>query len=152
MFKVFVTEIKIQFNKRIKRLRSDREIKYDSVAFNEFYNSKEIIYETTTPYSPEMNGKIERKNRTLTELVVAILLDSGASPSQLDEIIKTVNYVVNRIPKSNSKTSPYEVLKNKTPNMSYLRTWHCLAYVEYLILKEKKTSHQSLRMCLHRIC
>ena len=69
-----------------------------------------------------MNGKVERKNRTLTELVVAILLESGAAPSWWGEIIKTVNYVLNRIPKSNSKTSPYEVLKHKTSNLSYLRT------------------------------
>ena len=53
MFKVFVTEIKNQFNKRVKRLRSDRGTKYDSVVFNEFYNSKGI-----------------------TELAVTILLES----------------------------------------------------------------------------
>ncbi|KAL0534481.1 hypothetical protein IC582_028772 [Cucumis melo] len=113
MFKAFVTEIENQFNKRIKRL-SDRGTEYDSVAFNEFYNSKGIIHEIITPYSPEMNGKAERKNRTLTELVVDILLESGAAPSWWSEIIKTVNYVLNRIPKSNSKTSPYEVLKHQT--------------------------------------
>ena len=78
---MFVTEIKNQFNKRIKRLRSDRGTAYDSVAFNEFYNSKGIIHETTTPHSSEMNGKVERNNRTLTELVVVILLESGAAPS-----------------------------------------------------------------------
>ena len=32
------------------------------------------------PYSCKMNEKVERKNRTLTELVVAILLESGATP------------------------------------------------------------------------
>ena len=34
-----------------------------------------------TPYSPKMNGKVERKNKTLTKLVVAILLELGAAPS-----------------------------------------------------------------------
>ncbi|KAL0539363.1 hypothetical protein IC582_023574 [Cucumis melo] len=81
MFKVFVTKIENQFNIRIKRLRSDRGTEYDSVVFNEFYNSKGIIHETTKLYSPKMNGKAERKNRTLIELVVAILLESEAAPS-----------------------------------------------------------------------
>ena len=40
MFKVFVTEAKNQSNKRIKRVHSYRETKYDYVALNEFYNSK----------------------------------------------------------------------------------------------------------------
>ncbi|KAL0559604.1 hypothetical protein IC582_004219 [Cucumis melo] len=143
MFKVFVTEIENQFNKRIKRLRSDRGTEYDSVAFNEFYSSKGIIHETTAPYSPEMNGKAERKNRTLTELVVAILLESGAAPSWWEEIIKSVNYVLNRIPKSNSKTSLYEVLKHKTPNLSYLRTWGCLAYVRIPDPKRRKLASRA---------
>ena len=50
-----------------------------------------------------MNGKAERKNKTLTELVVAILLELGAAPFWWGEIIKSVNYVLNRIPKSNIK-------------------------------------------------
>ncbi|KAL4025369.1 hypothetical protein IC575_013758 [Cucumis melo] len=143
MFKVFVIEVENPFNKRIKRLRSDRGTEYDSVAFNEFYNSKGIIHETIAPYSPNMNGKVERKNRTLTELVVAILLESGAAPSWWGEIIKTVNYVLNRIPKSNCKTSPYEVLKHKTSNLTYLRTWGCLAYVRIPNPKRRKLASRT---------
>ena len=76
-----------------------------------------------------MNGKTESEDRTLIELVVVILLESRVAPSCWSEIFKPVNYVLNRIPKSNTKTSPYEILKNKTPNLSYLRTWGCLVYV-----------------------
>ena len=52
---VFVTEVENQFSKKVKRLRSGRGTEYDSVVFNEFYNSKRIIYEKTAPYSPVMN-------------------------------------------------------------------------------------------------
>ena len=38
MFKVFTIEIENRFNKRIRRLHSDRGTEYDSVAFNEFYS------------------------------------------------------------------------------------------------------------------
>ena len=57
MFKMYVTKIENQFNKRIKRLHSDRGTEYDSLTFKEFYNSKGIMHETTAPSSPEMNGK-----------------------------------------------------------------------------------------------
>ena len=76
---LYVTEIENQFNKKIKKLRSDRGTKYDSNLFNEFYNLHGIIHETTAPYSPEMNGKAERKNKTFTELVVATMLSSSAT-------------------------------------------------------------------------
>ena len=38
-----------------------------------------IVHETTAPYYTEMNGKAEIKNRTLTELVVAIMLNSSVA-------------------------------------------------------------------------
>ena len=134
MFKLYVTEIENQFSKKIKRLRSDRGTEYDSGLFNDFYTEHGIIHETTAPYSPEMNGKAERKNRTLTELVVAIMMNSGAAPHWWGEILLTVCYVLNRVPKSKSNISPYEIVKKRQPNLSYLRTWGCLAYVRILDL------------------
>ena len=38
-----------------------------------------IIHERTPPYSPQSNGMAERKNRTLTDLVNA-MLDTLVSP------------------------------------------------------------------------
>ncbi|KAK2429298.1 putative mitochondrial protein [Trifolium repens] len=129
MFKIFIKEIENQFNKRIKRFRSDRGTEYGSYAFNEYYKEHGIIHETTAPYSPEMNGKAERKNRTFTELVVAIMLNSGAAPHWWGEILLTVCYVINRIPKTKNKISPFEILRKRQPKLSYFRTWGCLAYV-----------------------
>ena len=43
MFKVFTIEIENQFNKRIRRLHSDRRTEYDSVAFNEFYSFLRVL-------------------------------------------------------------------------------------------------------------
>lgn len=79
MFKTFINEIDNQVSKKIKRFCSDRGIEYYSSLFNEFYKQRKILYETTTPYFLEINGKVERKNRTLIELVVAITLNSGVA-------------------------------------------------------------------------
>jgi transposase InsO family protein len=38
-----------------------------------------IIHERTPPYSPQSNGVVERKNRTLIDLVNAMLETSGLS-------------------------------------------------------------------------
>lgn len=61
MFKIFVTEIENHFRRKIKRFRSDRCTKYEFNLFNEFCKSFGIIYETTTTYFSEMNGKTEKK-------------------------------------------------------------------------------------------
>jgi transposase InsO family protein len=80
MFKLFIKENETQFNKRIKCFRSDKGTKYGSHTVNEYYKELGIIHETNIPYFPEINGKSERKNKTFTELVVAIILNSGAAP------------------------------------------------------------------------
>ena len=40
-------------------------------------------------------------------------------------------YVLNKVPKCNSNLYPYEILKNKEPNVSYLPVWGCLTYVRF---------------------
>ena len=47
--------------------------------FDEFCEEHGIIHERMPPYSPESNGVAERKNRTLTNLVNAMLDTAGLS-------------------------------------------------------------------------
>ena len=61
-------------NKKIKQVKSDRRGEY--VLFNDFCEKEGIIHEVIIPYSPESNGVIERKNRTLKEMVNALLVSS----------------------------------------------------------------------------
>ena len=67
-----------QLSKKIKRLRIDRGGEYEPNPFNSFCEDHRIIHETTPPYSPESNRVIERKNRTLKEMMNAMLVSSGA--------------------------------------------------------------------------
>lgn len=69
-----------------------------------------------------MNEKAnQRKNRTLAELIVAMLFNFGTASHWWDDILMTMCYDLNWVPKSNFFLSPYEILKNKTPNVYYLR-------------------------------
>ena len=63
-FVLYKNEVKSQLNKKIKVLRSDQGGEYES-PFVDVCAQLGIIHETTTPYSPQSNGVVERKNRTL---------------------------------------------------------------------------------------
>ena len=52
----------------------------------------------TSPYSPQLNGIAERKNRTLTDLVNAMLDTAELSKESWGEAILTVCHVLNRVP------------------------------------------------------
>jgi transposase InsO family protein len=72
-FKIYKAEVETQLEKKIKRLRSDRGGEYFSNDFDLFCAEHGIIHERTPPYSPQSNGIAERKNRTLSDLVNAML-------------------------------------------------------------------------------
>ena len=78
VFIKYKNEVKNQLSKKIKRLRTDRGAEYESNPFNSFYEDHGIVHKTTSPYSPESNGVAKRKNRTLKEMMNAMLVSSGA--------------------------------------------------------------------------
>jgi transposase InsO family protein len=76
-FKTYKAEVENQLERKIKWLRSDHGGEYFSGDFSDFCVEHGIIHESTPPYSPQFNGVAERKNRTLIDLVNAMLETLG---------------------------------------------------------------------------
>ena len=137
-FKIYKAEVENQLERKIKRVRSDRGGEYFSNLFTLFCEEHGIIHERTPPYSPQSNGVAERKNRTLTDLVNAMLDTAGLSKEWWGEAILTACHVLNRVPTKNKEITPFEEWEKKRPTLSYLRTWGCLAKVSVPITKKRK--------------
>nr|ABF98465.1 retrotransposon protein, putative, Ty1-copia subclass [Oryza sativa Japonica Group] len=137
-FKIYKAEVENQLDRKIKRLRSDRGGEFFSNEFDLFCEEHGIIHERTPPYSPESNGIAERKNRTLTDLVNAMLDTAGLPKAWWGEALLTSNHVLNRVPNRNKDKTPYEIWIGRKPSLSYLRTWGCLAKVNVPITKKRK--------------
>ena len=137
-FKIYKAEVETPLNKKIKRLRSDRGGEYLSKEFSDFCAEHGIIHETTAPYSPQSNGVAERKNRTLTDLVNAMLDSSGLPKPWWGEAVLAACYVLNRVPTSKGEITPYEGWKGRKPTLRFLRAWGCLAKVNVPAVKKRK--------------
>ncbi|XP_022950919.1 uncharacterized protein LOC111453868 [Cucurbita moschata] len=59
--------------RHIKAVRSDRGGEYTSMAFMEYCEEKGIRRFLTAPYTPQQNGVVERKNRTILDMVRSML-------------------------------------------------------------------------------
>ena len=120
MCKHFKNEVENQLDRKIKVIRSDRGGEYEA-PFGDFCSQHGIIHQTTTPYSPQQNGVAKRKNKTLKEMMNALLLSSRLPQNLWGEAILSANYILNRIPQRKSNQSPYELWKGRRPSYKYLK-------------------------------
>ena len=124
MFLSYKDEVENQLDKKIKRIKYDRGGEY--IPLNDYCEKDGIIHEVTPPYSLESNGVVERKNRTLKEMMNSLLVSTSAPNNLWGEAILSACHLKNRIPYKKTCKTPYELWKGHAPNLKYLRVWGCL--------------------------
>ena len=118
-FILYKNEVENQLNRKIKELRSDRGGEY-VVPFMSLCEQSGIIHQVTAPYSPQSNGIAERKNRTLKEMMNAMLISSGLPQNMWGEAVLSANYLLNKIPRKQEDKTPYELWKGRAPSYKFL--------------------------------
>jgi transposase InsO family protein len=58
---------------RIKKIRSDNGTKFKNLQVEEYLEEEGIKHEFSASYTPQQNGVVERKNRTLIYMVRTML-------------------------------------------------------------------------------
>ena len=84
-----------------------------------FLKEHGIVPQYTMPGKPNMNGVAERRNRTLKEMVRAMMSHSTLPNSMWGEALKTVVHIINKVPKKSIKKTPYELWTNRTISEIY---------------------------------
>src|SRR3954464_13279962 len=122
VFKRFAKRDMNNYSLKIKHIRSDNGTEFKNSGIQKFLDEMGITQEFSAPYTPQQNGVVERKNRTLIEMA-RTMLDEYKTPRKFwPEAIDTTCHVINRvyIHKLLNKTS-YELLTGNKPNVSYFR-------------------------------
>ncbi|GJT93621.1 putative ribonuclease H-like domain-containing protein [Tanacetum coccineum] len=119
---------KLKFEKDHLCLLTDNGTEFVNQTLREYYEKVGISHETSVAHSPQQNGVVKRRNRTLIEVTHTMLI-YAKSPLFLWEVVTTACYTQNRsmIRRRHGKT-PYELLHNKPPDLSYLHVFGALCY------------------------
>ncbi|KAJ9557023.1 hypothetical protein OSB04_011637 [Centaurea solstitialis] len=114
----------------VLHLRSDRGGEYLSDEFDNHLMECGIVSQLTPPYTPQMNGVSERRNRTLLDMVRTMMCHSSLPISFWGHALETAAHILNRAPTKSVEKTPYELWKGKRPNISFLKIWGCEVYVK----------------------
>ena len=68
---------------------------YTSNDITEFCQEHDIIHEVTNPYTLQSNGIVERKNRTLMDIMNCKLCSSGAPKNLWREALLSACFILN---------------------------------------------------------
>ncbi|KAJ0941493.1 putative RNA-directed DNA polymerase [Helianthus annuus] len=130
-FKKFKTLVEKQSSYKIKTLRTDRGGEFTSRAFNLFCEEHGINRQLTAPYTPQQNGVVERRNRTVLEATRSLLKTMKVPDTFWGEAVRHAVYVLNRVStKALNNMTPYERWKGRKPTLQHLRVFGCVAYVK----------------------
>ena len=118
-----------QLDREIKKFRSDKGGEYITKPLEDFCEKNGIIDEVSTPYSPQQNGLVARKNRTLKEMMNSMLLSSSVSNNMWGEAVLYACYILNRVPHMKLDKTSYELSKGFSRNLKFMKVCGCLAKV-----------------------
>ncbi|GJY06467.1 retrovirus-related pol polyprotein from transposon TNT 1-94 [Tanacetum coccineum] len=116
VLKEFLTMIQRNLQAPVISVRTDRGTEFLNKTLNAFFKEEGIEHQTSTPRTPEQNGVVERRNRTLVEAARTMLSASKLPLFFWAEAIATACYTQNRsiiIPKTHEKTA-YHIIIHKT--------------------------------------
>ena len=138
-YKQFEAHLKTQFGHPVKILHSDHGGEYLDKEFILHLKDAGTAQKLTVHDTPEHNGVAECYNRTITEMVRAMLHSSGLPKFLWAEAARHAVWLRNRATtKALDGTTPYEAAKGRKPDIREVRE-----FGEKVWVKQKKVDKLS---------
>ncbi|GJY33879.1 retrovirus-related pol polyprotein from transposon TNT 1-94 [Tanacetum coccineum] len=126
-----VASINVQRNLKalIQMIRTDNGTKYKNKKLRVSYAKLGIVHKTSIARTPQQNGVVERRNRTLIEAARTMLIFSKPLKFLWAEFIATACFTQNRsILHIRHNKTPYELIRGRKPNVQYFHVFRSLCY------------------------
>jgi transposase InsO family protein len=145
--------VKKQSNKAILCLHNDKGGEFIGIKWNTFFAQHGIHHKHTVKALPQQNSVAERLNRTLEELLVAMLNGARLPAHFWGKGLNYLCHVIVRSPSSSIPpgTTPYEMVHKRKPDYSPLLAFGCCAWV-HIQCKERKSLQDHAKPCVFLGC
>ncbi|GKC87743.1 retrovirus-related pol polyprotein from transposon TNT 1-94, partial [Tanacetum coccineum] len=119
----------VGLNKTVRYIRTDNGTEFVNQVMSKYYEGVGIFHQKSVPRTPQQNGVVERRNRTLMEAARTMLIFSKAPMFLWAAAVATTCYIQNRslIHTRHNKT-PYELMHDNKPDLTFFRVFGALCY------------------------
>ncbi|KAH9781762.1 Integrase catalytic domain-containing protein [Citrus sinensis] len=129
-FKVLYKKLQNEKGHDIICIRSDHGGEFENHAFENFCNNLGIEHQFSSPRTPQQNGVVERKNRSIQEMARTMLNENALPKYFWAEAVNTACYVLNRVLiRPHLNKTPYELWKDRKPNIGYFKVFGCKCFI-----------------------
>ncbi|KAH9778649.1 hypothetical protein KPL71_007414 [Citrus sinensis] len=129
-FRIFCKKVQNEKGYSITCIRSDHGGEFENHAFENFCNDFGIEHQFSSPRTPQQNGVVERKNRSIQEMARTMLNENSLPNYFWVEAVNTACYVLNRVLiRPNLNKTPYELWKYRKPNIGYFKVFGYKCFV-----------------------
>ncbi|GJW97601.1 retrovirus-related pol polyprotein from transposon TNT 1-94 [Tanacetum coccineum] len=130
VLKDFLKMIQRNLQAQVITVRTDRGTEFLNKTLHAYFKEEGIEHQTSTPRTPEQNGVVKRRNRTLVEAARTMLSASKLPLFFWAEAIATACYTQNRsiIIPTHEKTA-YHIINDRKPSIRHLHIFGCTCYL-----------------------
>ncbi|GJX59277.1 retrovirus-related pol polyprotein from transposon TNT 1-94 [Tanacetum coccineum] len=130
-FEILSKKIQVQKGYPIISIRTDHGREFDNeVQFGAFCDANGITHNFLAPRTPQSNGVVERKNRTLQEMSRAMLNEQSIPQKFWCNVVDTSTYILNMILiRPFLGKTPYELFKGKKPSLEYFKVFGSKCFI-----------------------
>jgi hypothetical protein len=133
-FKVFKALTENQTGKRLKAVRSDRGGEFSSGNFKEFCDKNGIKREYTIPKTPQQNGVVERKNRSVQQMARSMMNERNIPQTYWVEAIHTAVHILNKAHlRPHSDKTPYELWFGRPASIKHFKVFGSTCYIKKMM-------------------
>ncbi|KAJ9545160.1 hypothetical protein OSB04_024867 [Centaurea solstitialis] len=126
----FIKRIQVLLQLPVRKIRSDNGTEFKNATLDAYLTSVGISHNFSGAYTPQQNGVVERRNRTLVEAARTMLAYSGLPLTFWAEAVSTACFTQNRtIITKRFKKTPYHIINRRVPNVNFFHVFGCRCYI-----------------------
>ncbi|GJZ32350.1 retrovirus-related pol polyprotein from transposon TNT 1-94 [Tanacetum coccineum] len=129
IIKKFIAQAQLNYKAKVCKIRIDNGTEFKNETLKAHYEKLGIMQQFSTARTPQQNGVVERRNRTLVEAARTMLIFSRLLEFLWAKAVATACFTQNRsIIHTRHNKTPYELLHGRKPNVEYFLVFGSLCY------------------------